>query len=52
MWAIDAHGTSVTWSSRFEPDDPNEADSLAAHYHALYGARLTRLKEIPEAPRR
>ncbi|MBN3752182.1 SRPBCC family protein [Paraburkholderia sp. Tr-20389] len=49
---LDAHRTTVTWASRFEPNDPNEADSLAAHYEALYRAGLTRLKELLETPRR
>ncbi|AXF04697.1 SRPBCC family protein [Paraburkholderia hospita] len=45
---IDAHHTTVTWASRFEPNDPNEAESLTAHYRSLYLAGLTRLKAVLE----
>ena len=44
----DAHHTTVTWASRFEPNDPNEAESLTAHYRSLYLAGLTRLKAVLE----
>ncbi|BCZ83177.1 hypothetical protein PTKU64_68520 [Paraburkholderia terrae] len=44
----DAHHTTVTWASRFEPNDPNEAESLTAHYRSLYLAGLRRLKTVLE----
>ncbi|MBN3763741.1 SRPBCC family protein [Burkholderia sp. Ac-20365] len=45
---IDARSTTVTWASRFEPNDPHEAESLVANYRSLYLAGLTRLKVILE----
>ena len=44
----DAHHTTVIWASRFAPSDPNEAESLTAHYPSLYLAGPTRLKTVLE----
>lgn len=50
--SIDPRSTTVTWASRFEPNDPHDAESLAANYRSLYLAGLTRLKAILEARNR
>lgn len=45
---IDAQTTSVTWASRFEPNEPDQADAVVAHYRALYQAGLESLKAALE----
>ncbi|MEM5316540.1 SRPBCC family protein [Paraburkholderia sp. JHI869] len=46
---IDAGKTAVTWASRFEPREAQQATSLVEHYEVLYRAGLDRLKTLTEA---
>ncbi|POR46902.1 polyketide cyclase/dehydrase/lipid transport protein [Paraburkholderia eburnea] len=45
----DADSTTVTWSSRFEPLDAQNAAALVGHYEVLYRAGLDRLKVLVES---
>jgi hypothetical protein len=46
--ANDAGHTTVTWASRFAPNDPSAAEALVAHYQGLYRAGLEGLKHAVE----